>query len=78
MTGVLPAWSWQFAPATCRRWRHCRRAPITREWAWGGATGAGVKVAVIDSGVDGSHPAVGRVAGAVAVELRRDDRPATS
>lgn len=32
---------------------------ITREWAWGGATGKGVKVAVIDSGVDEAHPAVG-------------------
>src|SRR5688572_4741446 len=34
---------------------------ITREWAWGGATGKGVKVAVIDSGVDADHPAVGGV-----------------
>ncbi len=28
-----------------------------REWAWGGSTGAGVKVAVVDSGVDADHPA---------------------
>ena len=34
---------------------------ITREWAWGGSTGKGVKVAVIDSGVDADHPAVGHV-----------------
>src|SRR5204863_3482979 len=27
-------------------------------WAWGGATGAGVRVAIIDSGVDASHPAL--------------------
>jgi len=40
----------------------------TREWAWGGATGKGVKVAVIDSGVDADHPWVGPVAGAVAFE----------
>lgn len=32
---------------------------ITREWAWGGATGKGVKVAIIDSGIDADHPAVG-------------------
>lgn len=32
---------------------------ITAEWAWGGSTGAGVKVAVIDSGIDADHPAVG-------------------
>lgn len=41
--------------------------PEVREWAWGGATGAGVKVAVVDSGIDATHPAVGRVAHAVAV-----------
>ena len=40
---------------------------ITRDWAWGGSTGKGVKVAVIDSGVDASHPAVGAVNGYVTV-----------
>jgi subtilisin len=33
-------------------------AQFTPEWAWGGATGKGIKVAVIDSGVDASHPAL--------------------
>jgi subtilisin family serine protease len=33
---------------------------IDAEWAWGGTAGAGVKVAVIDSGIDASHPAIGR------------------
>ena len=32
---------------------------ITREWAWEGSTGKGIKVAVIDSGIDESHPAIG-------------------
>jgi subtilisin len=40
-----------------------------RRWAWGGAIGEGVKVAVIDSGVDAGHPAVGRVDGYAAMEL---------
>jgi subtilisin len=40
--------------------------PISREWAWGGSTGVGVTVAVVDSGVETGHPAVGRVDGAVA------------
>lgn len=31
---------------------------LTPEWAWGGATGAGVRVAVIDSGIDADHPAL--------------------
>ena len=36
---------------------------ISREWAFGASTGAGVTVAVVDSGVDAGHPAVGRVDG---------------
>ncbi len=69
----LPAWSWQFAgghldPVSALP----LDVPITREWAWGGATGAGVRVAVIDSGVDAAHPAVGRVTGGVAVEYDVD------
>jgi subtilisin len=44
--------------------------PIDKAWAWGGASGAGVAVAVVDSGVDAAHPAVGTVGRAVA--LHRD------
>ena len=36
--------------------------PFTREWAYGDGSGRGVRVAVVDSGVDGSHPLVGGVA----------------
>jgi len=42
---------------------------ITREWAWGGSTGAGVDVAVVDSGVEDGHPLVGRVTSAVALSV---------
>ncbi|HEY6538037.1 MAG TPA: S8 family serine peptidase [Candidatus Dormibacteraeota bacterium] len=35
--------------------------PITREWAFGDSKGRGVKVAVVDSGVDADHPLVGAV-----------------
>lgn len=42
-------------------------ATITRELAWGDGSGTGVKVAVIDSGVDARHPDVGHVDGYVAV-----------
>jgi subtilisin family serine protease len=38
---------------------------IDREWAWGGSTGAGVPVAVVDSGIDPDHEMVGGVARAV-------------
>lgn len=36
---------------------------VSAEWAFGSATGKGVRVAVLDSGVDASHPRVGRVSG---------------
>jgi subtilisin family serine protease len=42
---------------------------VTREWAWGGSTGAGVRVCILDSGVESGHPLVGELEGAVAVSL---------
>jgi len=29
---------------------------LSPEWAWGGSTGKGVRVAVVDSGIDAGHP----------------------
>jgi subtilisin len=46
-----------------------RARPIDKEWAWGGASGAGITVAVVDSGIDAGHPAVGRVERAVALQF---------
>ncbi|MFJ3089631.1 S8 family serine peptidase [Streptomyces sp. NPDC086838] len=34
---------------------------VSPEWAWGGADGSGVRVCVVDSGVEGGHPMVGPV-----------------
>ncbi|HEX2194188.1 MAG TPA: S8 family serine peptidase [Candidatus Limnocylindria bacterium] len=70
----LPAWS---EPFTADTREHLRRLPafgvIDREWAWGGSTGAGVRVAIIDSGVEADHPDIrGRLVESVAVELGRD------
>jgi subtilisin len=39
---------------------------VTREWAWGGSTGKGVTVCILDSGVEPGHPLVGEVDRAVA------------
>ena len=68
-----PAWSWQFEPDILKRSASIALpTPFTKQWAWEGSTGAGVKVAVVDSGIDASHPAVGSVAGGVALEFDRD------
>jgi subtilisin len=45
---------------------------VTREWAWGGSQGEGVRVCILDSGVEGGHPAVGELEGAVAVSVDED------
>src|SRR5690242_18271610 len=59
MAEVRPAWSWQFAPDQIRQIPAIPELEeITPEWAWGGSTGAGVRVAVIDSGIDNENPAV--------------------
>jgi subtilisin len=44
---------------------------VTRDWAWGGSTGAGARVCILDSGVQPDHDAVGPLEGAVA--LRRTE-----
>jgi subtilisin len=46
---------------------------LTPGWAWGGSTGRGVRVAVVDSGIDHSHPALeGSVAADEGVTVRID------
>lgn len=77
-------------PSGSRRWRAGRGLarpvpridlPIDKDWAWGGATGAGVVVAVVDSGIDAAHPEVGAVDRAIALQWRSPTRrrsPASS
>lgn len=63
-----PGWSSPFAPDHLQTVNRVHPLEdITPEWAWEGSTGRGVKVAVIDSGVEASHPAVGGVQGYVAI-----------
>lgn len=68
-----PAYSAPFRPDALRQL--VPLAPledITPEWAWGGSTGRGVKVAVIDSGIDADHPAIGSTAGYVCISAAPD------
>ena len=46
---------------------------VTRDWAWGGSTGQGVRVCILDSGVDQGHPLVGEIQQSVAVSLGPND-----
>lgn len=66
---MRPAWAWQFEAKALKE-MHALTLPsaITKDWAWGDATGADVKVAVVDSGIDPAHPLVGSVTGGVAIE----------
>jgi subtilisin family serine protease len=69
----LPAWS---LPAGAGESIHLPSAwpeRVSREWAWGGATGAGVRVCVLDSGVELDHPLVGPVQRSVAVTKEGDE-----
>jgi subtilisin len=45
---------------------------VTREWAWEGARGEGVRVCVLDSGIELDHPLVGDVQRSFAVMRTRD------
>ena len=71
---VRPAWSEQFTAQAIQQLVHTGPiAELTPEWAFGDSTGKGVRVAVVDSGVEYDHPAVGdSVRGGVVVEFDED------
>lgn len=68
----LPAWSTPFIGSN--RLTLARTTPwgrIDRDWAFGDASGAGVTVAILDSGIEADHPAVGgRLVRSVRVAVR--------
>jgi subtilisin family serine protease len=68
-----PAWSEPFLDAGPQAAPHLAMpGPASREWAYGDGRGSGVRVAVIDSGIEAAHPLVGGVDGAVEVEADGD------
>ena len=70
---ALPAHA--VAGPDARRLRGARQWPaqVDRAWAFGGSTGAGATVCVVDSGVDAQHPLVGGVGRAVAIRIEGDE-----
>jgi len=74
---TAPTWSEAFAAGNRGQGRLDRRRPfgrLDRESAYGGVDGSGLTVAIIDSGVEASHPAIGtRLVRSVRVELDGDE-----
>ncbi len=63
----LPAWSLPAAAVERIMLPITWPERVTREWAWDGASGEGVSVCVLDSGVEPDHPLVGPVERSLAV-----------
>jgi len=84
---LRPAWSQHFTPDAIQELSaQGPFAKMTPDWAWGKSTGKGIRVAVVDSGVEHDHPALdGCVRGGVIVEydarakdyyrIKSDDKP---
>jgi subtilisin family serine protease len=69
----LPAWSLPTDAVERIALPEAWPGEVTREWAWGGARGAGVRVCILDSGVETDHSLVGEVQESVAISLDGDE-----
>jgi subtilisin len=69
----LPAWGATTAGVAQECFAVSPMSQVTERWAWGDSDGSGVRVAVLDSGVDGSHPRIGRLGRTVSVVTGPDD-----
>jgi subtilisin len=70
--GPLPAWSLPADAVERIRVELDWPDRVTRAWALDGATGEGVRVCVLDSGVEPDHPKVGPLTDAVVVTIGED------
>src|SRR4051812_47491044 len=71
----LPAWSLSREGGDFIRIANPLPERVDREWALAGATGKGVRVCILDSGVEDGPPLVGPVTRAVAIGVGEDDGP---
>ncbi|PZS03345.1 MAG: serine protease, partial [Chloroflexi bacterium] len=75
MEEILPAFSWPIRREDQPPIEAVPSREITPEWAWGGSTGEGIKVCIVDSGIEADHPAIGgMVRGGIVVD-RGEDGP---
>jgi subtilisin family serine protease len=70
---TLPAWSLPAAASEAIGVSVEWPAEVTREWAWGGSTGEGVRVCILDSGVQPDHALIGPLDGAVALRKNEEN-----
>jgi subtilisin family serine protease len=68
----LPAWSLPRNAASEIDLANPLAERVDRAWALDGSTGTGVRVCILDSGVEHGHPLVGPLAGAVAISIGED------
>jgi subtilisin family serine protease len=65
----LPAYSLDVDTSPPPRLARAATQAIDRDWAWAGSTGKGVRVCLLDSGIEAGHPLVGEVQRAVVVNV---------
>jgi subtilisin len=71
----LPAWSLPSTALDAIKIPTTWPERVDRDWALGGATGAGIRVAVVDSGIERGHPLVGEVEQSVVVTAEPGEEP---
>jgi subtilisin len=74
----LPAWSLPAAGVDAISLPATLPERVTADWAWGGSTGAGARVCILDSGIEAGHPLIGEVQGQWSVAIGPDDEPVVS
>jgi subtilisin len=68
----VPAWGVSTTSAPLEEFGISPIPGITRDWALAGADGTGVRVCVVDTGVDEDHPRVGRLERSAGVVIQPD------
>ena len=72
---LFPAWSLPLDAAAAIGLTNPLPERVDREWALAGSTGAGVRVCILDSGVEAAHPGVGEVQSAVVITRDENGDP---